>query len=175
MQPCNRICYSKIYWKLNVFWAAYRSSSGAPNCICSLWFIYECGDRPLSRVGGKCWVPTQPGQWPVTTWVYKPEAANTVWSSRWRAVCRSKHVEPSINFGIINSVTRLHLVGYFYWFADIVSSNVIQTYVSFLHCPNFFTVTTPAGKIFAVVPFVLLLMCECLKQEVLLPVNLSCV
>jgi hypothetical protein len=29
-------------------------------------------------------------------------------------VCRSKHVEPSINFGIINSITRLHLVGYFY-------------------------------------------------------------
>jgi hypothetical protein len=22
----------------------------------------------------------------------------------------------SINFGIINSITRLHLVGYFYWF-----------------------------------------------------------
>ena len=27
------------------------------------------------------------------------------------AVCRSKHVEPSINFGIINSITKLHLVG----------------------------------------------------------------
>ena len=24
---------------------------------------------------------------------------------------RSKHVEPSINFGIINSITKLHLVG----------------------------------------------------------------
>jgi len=39
-------------------------------------------------VPGRCpgWVgtavPTQPGQWPVTTFVYKPEAANTVWSSR---------------------------------------------------------------------------------------------
>jgi hypothetical protein len=52
----------------------------------------------------------------VTTWVYKPEAANTVWSSWWCAVCRSKRVEPSINFGIINSITRLHLVGCFYWF-----------------------------------------------------------
>ena len=60
--------------------------------------------------------PTQPGQRPVTTCVYKPEAANTVWSSWWWAVCRSKHVEPPINFGIINSITRLHLVGYFYWF-----------------------------------------------------------
>jgi hypothetical protein len=26
-------------------------------------------------------------------------------------VCRSKHVEPSINFGTINSITKLHLVG----------------------------------------------------------------
>ena len=29
---------------------------------------------------------------------------------------RSKHVKPSINVGIINSITRLHLVGYFYGF-----------------------------------------------------------
>jgi len=28
----------------------------------------------------------------------------------------SKHVEPSANIGIINSITRLHLFGYFYWF-----------------------------------------------------------
>jgi hypothetical protein len=26
-------------------------------------------------------------------------------------VCRSKHVELSINFGTINSITKLHLVG----------------------------------------------------------------
>jgi len=45
----------------------------------------------------------------------KPEAANTVQSSWWWAVYHSKHVELSIN-GIINSITRLHLVGYFYWF-----------------------------------------------------------
>jgi len=87
-----------------MFRAAYRSSSGAPNCICSLWFIYTCGDQPL-----------KPGQRPVTKCIHKPEAANTVCSSWWRAVCRSKHAEPSINFGIINSITRLHLVGYFYW------------------------------------------------------------
>jgi len=29
-------------------------------------------------------------------------------------VYRSKHVEPLMNGGIINSVTRLHLVGCFY-------------------------------------------------------------
>ena len=36
MQLCNRIYYSKVYWRLNTFRAAHRSSSGALNCICSL-------------------------------------------------------------------------------------------------------------------------------------------
>jgi len=75
-----------------MFWAAHRSSSGAPNRICSLWFIYPCP----GWVGTA--VPTQSEQRSVTTCVYKPEAANTVWSSWWWAICRSKNVEPSINF-----------------------------------------------------------------------------
>jgi len=50
MQSCNRIYYSKVYWRLNMFRAAHRSSSGAENCICSLWFTYTCGDRPLPRL-----------------------------------------------------------------------------------------------------------------------------
>ena len=48
MQLCYRIYYSKVYWTLNMFRAAPRSSSRALNCICSLWFINICGDRPLS-------------------------------------------------------------------------------------------------------------------------------
>ena len=52
-----------------MFRAAHSSSSGALNYVCSLWFIYPCGDRPLSRLSGEC------------------------------------------NFGIINSITKLHLVG----------------------------------------------------------------
>ena len=99
IQLCNRIYYSKVYWRLNIFRAAHRSSSGALNCICSLWFICPCGDWPL------------PWQRPVITWAYKPEAANTVYSSWWWAMCRSKHAGPSKNFGIINSITKLHLVG----------------------------------------------------------------
>jgi hypothetical protein len=66
MQPCNRICYSKIYWRLNMFRAAHRSSSGVPNCICSLWFIYPCGDRPLSRLGGNCSSHPAWTTWPIT-------------------------------------------------------------------------------------------------------------
>ena len=54
MHLCNRIYYSKVFWRLNMFRAAHRSSSGALNCICSLWFISPCGDRLLSRLSGKC-------------------------------------------------------------------------------------------------------------------------
>jgi hypothetical protein len=115
MQSCNRIYYSKIYWRFNMFWAAYLSSSGAPNCICSLWFIHHVVTDCCPAWMGTA-VPTQAGQRPVTTWVYKTEAANTVWSFWWWSVCRSKHVELLINFRITNSITILHLVGYFYWF-----------------------------------------------------------
>ena len=52
MQLCNRIYYSKFYWRLNMFRAAHRSSLGALNCICSLWFICQYGDRPLPRLSG---------------------------------------------------------------------------------------------------------------------------
>jgi len=37
---CNRIYYFKVYERLNMFRAEYRSSSAALNCICSLWLIY---------------------------------------------------------------------------------------------------------------------------------------
>jgi len=95
-------------------------------------------------VTGRCqgWVgnsfPTQPWQRPVTTWEYKPEAANTVWSSWWWAVCRSKHVEPSINFGIINSITKLHFVGipteksnhiYFSKLAHTLTLRLLMSYI----------------------------------------------
>jgi len=39
MQPCNRIYYFKIYWRLNMFRAAYSSSSGAPNYLQPLVYI----------------------------------------------------------------------------------------------------------------------------------------
>ena len=40
-----------------MFPAAHRSLTRAPNCICSLWFIYPYGDRPLSRLGGNQFPP----------------------------------------------------------------------------------------------------------------------
>ena len=35
-----------------MFRVTHRSLLGALNCICILWFIYPCGDRPLSRLSG---------------------------------------------------------------------------------------------------------------------------
>ena len=120
MQPCNSIYYSKIYWRLNMFRAACLSHHQELQTVFAAFRLYT------HVVTDRCpgWVRTQPGQRPVTTCVYKPEAANTVWSFWWWAVCRSKHVEPSINFGIIYAITRLHLVGYFYWFLLSISQNM---------------------------------------------------
>jgi hypothetical protein len=109
MQLCNRIYYSKVYWRLSMFQAAHLSSSGALNCIWRLWFLYPRGDRLLPRLSGH-WSAHSALQKTVTIWTYKPDAANTVWSSWWWAVCLLKHAQPSINFGIINSITKLHLV-----------------------------------------------------------------
>ena len=73
-----------------MFRAAHRSSSWALNYNCSLWFIYPFGDRPLSRLSGKF----------------------SEWKILWVEISLSgKFSEPSINFEIINSITKLHLVG----------------------------------------------------------------
>ena len=100
MQPCVRIYYCTFHWRLNMFRAAYRLALGA-----------------LTEV------PTQTWLRPVTTCVCKPEAGNRVRASDDGAVYRSKYVEPLMIGEIINSVTRLHLVGYFYW---IIASNVLM-------------------------------------------------
>ena len=42
----------KFFYRLNMFPAAHHSSSGALNCICSLWFICPYGDRSLPRLSG---------------------------------------------------------------------------------------------------------------------------
>ena len=60
------------------------------------------------------WLSHRSGRQPKT--YVKPEAAFTVFSSWWWAVCRPKHFEQLRNIGIINSTTRLHLVGSFYEF-----------------------------------------------------------
>ena len=96
MQPCNRIYYSTVHWRLNMFRVAYRSSSGALT-------VFAASGLHTHVVTGRSQV-----------WVGN-QRLQIVKSSWWWAVCHSKHVKPSINFGIINSITKMHLVGYFYW------------------------------------------------------------
>jgi len=85
-----------------MFPAAHRSSSGALDCICSLWFICPYGDRPLSSLSGQC--PLR------------------------------------LNNGIINSITKLHLVGISTEIYSIVRRlqyiNSIQYYISCLNVSN---------------------------------------
>ena len=71
-------------------------------------FTYVFGCRLPLR-----WLSHRSGRQPKT--YVKPEAAITVFEllMRW-AMCRPKHVEQLKNFEIINSATRLHLVGSFY-------------------------------------------------------------
>ena len=73
MQPCNRIYYSNVHWRLNMFRAAYRSSSGALT-------VFSASGLHTHVLTGriKVWVPTQTWLRPVTTFVCKSEAASTV-------------------------------------------------------------------------------------------------
>ena len=77
-QPCNKIYYSTVHWRLNMFRAAYRPSSGALT-------VFAASGLHTHVVTGRSqvWVGTGLSIVPV--------------------------VIPS------NSVTRLHLVGCFYW------------------------------------------------------------
>jgi hypothetical protein len=59
------------------------------------------------------WLSHRSGNRQQKTYV-KPEAALQFLSSWWWTVCRPKLVEELRNTGIINSTTRLHLVGSFY-------------------------------------------------------------
>jgi hypothetical protein len=77
----------------------------------------------------------QPSQEPATEACVKPEAAITVLSSWWWAVCRPKHVEQLRNNGIINSTTLLHLVGSFHeiYITMHGSMNIKFTHYTDLH------------------------------------------
>ena len=92
-----------------MFRAVRRSSSGALT-------VFAASGLHTHVVTGRSqvWVPTQTSLRPVTTCVCKPEVANTV-ELLMMSGMPSKRAEPSMNGGIINSVTRLHLVGYLYW------------------------------------------------------------
>jgi len=108
MQPCNRIYYSTVHWQLNMFRAAHRSSSGALT-------VFTASGLHTHAVTGhsQVWVGLRL-DYGRSPHAYVNQRLQTQ-SSWWWAVCRSKHDELSMNGGIMNSVTRSHLVGYFYW------------------------------------------------------------
>ena len=74
MQHCIRIYYSTVHWRLNMFRAAYRSSSRALT-------VYAASGLHTHMVTGRSQVcvgvTTQIWLRPVTTCVCKPEAAYT--------------------------------------------------------------------------------------------------
>jgi len=63
MQPCNRIHHSTVHRRLNMFRAAYRSSSGAPT-------VFAARGLHTHVVTGRSqvWVPTQTWLRPVGEW-----------------------------------------------------------------------------------------------------------
>ena len=150
MQLCNRIYYSKVFWGLNMFRAAHRSSSGALNCICSLWFIYPCGDRSLPRLSFiinyskvfwglnmfraphrsssgalncicNLWFIYPCGDRPLPRLSLGNDRSPHGYINQRRQIqfrapdderCAAWNMlSPKKNFGIINSITKLHLVG----------------------------------------------------------------
>jgi hypothetical protein len=74
MQPCNSIYYSNVHWRLNMFQAAHRLSSGALNCILQPLVYVHMWWQSVVKSKWKN-VPTQSWQQPVTTCACKSEAA----------------------------------------------------------------------------------------------------
>ena len=102
------------------FLKAHHVSSGTPLIIGSSKLYLQ----PLVYM--PIWWPAfakaewaQPWQRPVAIRGYKSEAANTVWNSRWRAVCRSKHVEPLKKLWNNKFYYKAAPCWYFYWVSTV--------------------------------------------------------
>jgi len=89
---------------LNMFRASHRSSSGAQNCNCSLWFYIRLWCNRVVEFIIPLFIKC--------------------------LTCFEQHVEHLINIGIINSSTRLHLVGYFcmIYRNNILIGSSVRTY-----------------------------------------------
>jgi hypothetical protein len=90
-----------------MFQAAHRSSSGALKCVCSLWFICRYGDRPLPRLSGKS-LSLSNGRSPH---MYINQRLQIQFRAPDDERCAVRNtLSLQKNFGIINSITNLHLV-----------------------------------------------------------------
>jgi len=102
MQTCNTIYYSTVHWRLNMFRAAYRSSLGALTVFAALV------KSEWERLSGNS-VPTQTWlrlQIQLELLMMSGMPLETCWAfnERWNN----------------KSITRLHLVGCFYWDRNLV-------------------------------------------------------
>jgi hypothetical protein len=89
MQPCNRIYYSSVHWRRNMFRAAYHLSSGALNSICSLWLIYARSDQSLSDLttaGHHIWKETRGCKYTLELLMMSGMPLETCWAfnKRWK-------------------------------------------------------------------------------------------
>jgi len=125
-------------WKLNMFRAAYRSSSGAPNCICSLWFTYTCGDRPLSSLRLLLKAQHVSSGIPLiirsSKFYLQPLVYIHMWwpASNLRLLLRAQHVSSGIPLIIRSSKLYLQPLVYIHiWWPAVVKS---QTFIESLTC-----------------------------------------
>jgi hypothetical protein len=122
MQPCNRIYYSTVHWRLNMFRAAYRSSSGA------LTVFATSGLHTLVVTGrSQVWVGHR------SPYAYVNQRLQLQLELLMMSGMQLETCEPSMNGGIINSVTRLRLVGYFYWIIqNFINTNRVERLMALL-------------------------------------------
>ena len=116
MQPCNRIYYSTVHWRLNMFRATYRSSSGALT-------VFAASDLHTHVVTGRSqvWVGTAERQFPLR--IDYGRSPHAYVNQRLQIqlellmmcgmpleTCRAFNERWNNKF-----YYKLHLVGYFYW------------------------------------------------------------
>jgi hypothetical protein len=87
-----------------MFRKAHRSSSGALNCICNIWFIY-C-NKVKDRL---CIIYTK--SFTLLQYINQRLQIQFTAPDDERCAARNMLSFGIINFGIINSITKLHLVG----------------------------------------------------------------
>ena len=128
MQPCNRIYYSTVHWRLNMLRAAYRSSSGAPT-------VFVASGLHTHVVTGRSQVPLR------LDYGRSPHAyVNQRLQIRLELLMMSgMPLEASwaLNERWNNKFYyKMHLVGYFYWFMNF----------NITHLHEGFTIFVPSGS-----------------------------
>jgi hypothetical protein len=120
MQLCNRIYYSKVFWRLNMFRAAHRPSSGVLICIFSHWFICPYGDRPLTRLINS-----------ITILVGISTELNIHLETTDRLSSKVAAKAFTLNISVQSAVnTSCHSRGTLY----VVSSRTLYTFIHIMHC-----------------------------------------